>query len=394
MAVLSQQVQLPRRLARFCAIVAAVCMAFPSGAQDGGALMGGGIVGVIVPQSANGSSLKRATRLSPKAPMDCVGQFREGCLDRQAIIKFQSDLARVGLSPGATDGFIGRQTRNALDRFRAIIDSPVEGGLRPFEVDLLARIVSQLQGSVVPTPSELRVLATQAGLPQMVAASATNVASNPEPFAAIGAGGPPMPTRAFAGPGQFPPDGFRGYGLIVFPATAAVYDQDRHMMICQAFLNTMQPTASARRQLYDQFVTVWPLADALLASRLNGKTRRDEAATICTEAIEAYDLSHAQEVLSGLRGQGINFEGVGPFLLGWLPANTYGQPGTLILQLDLSRVNSYEQSLTMMQSWLQKIESDPALLRDGFSVENTRRLLRDWSDLHGPNFLRLISGGD
>lgn len=351
-------------------------------------------MGIIVPQSARESKPKRATRLSPNAPMDCAGQFRESCLNRQAIVKFQSDLARVGLFAGTADGLIGPHMRNVIDRFRATIDSPVESGLRQFEVDLLARIVAQLQGSEVPTPSELRVLAAQASMPQMAAASATNVASNPEPFAGAGAGGPPMPTRAFAGPGQFPPDGFRGYGLVVFPATAAEFDQDRHMMICQAFLNTMQPTATARRQLYDQFVTVWPLDDGVIASGLNRKTRRDEAAAICTEAIEAYDLSHAQDVLSGLRGQGVTFEGIGPFLFGWLPTNTYGQSGTLILQLDLSRVSNYEQALTMMQSWLQKIESDPALLRDGFSMENTRRLLRDWSDLHGPNFLRLISGGD
>ena len=64
--------------------------------------------------------------------------------------------------------------------------------------------------------------------------------------------------------------------------------------------------------------------------------------------------------------------------------------GKLILMLDLSRVSTYEQALIQLQSWQQKIATNPELLQDGFSIENLRRMVRDWSDQHGQAFLVLI----
>jgi len=46
--------------------------------------------------------------------------------------------------------------------------------------------------------------------------------------------GAPIPTRLFAGPDQFPPDDFRGYGFFAFPATASEFDFERHLIFCQA----------------------------------------------------------------------------------------------------------------------------------------------------------------
>jgi len=83
-------------------------------------------------------------------------------------------------------------------------------------------------------------------------------------------------------------------------------------------------------------------------------------------------------------------EGRSPFLFGWIPADGFGEAGKLILMLDLSRVTTYEQALTQLQSWQQKVETNPELLRDGFSPENLRRLIRDWADLNGEAFLVLI----
>ncbi|WP_261400045.1 hypothetical protein [Leisingera daeponensis] len=204
----------------------------------------------------------------------------------------------------------------------------------------------------------------------------------------------PVPTRVFAGPGQFPPSRFRGYGFLAFPALASEFDYDRHMKLCQAYVNSLPATSSVRQQREDQFVTVWPVKDKKLASSLNGKFLRLETSAKCSKAIDDYDDGQAREVLSNVRAaQNVTLDGRGPYLFGWIPADEYGQKGKLILMLDLSRVTTYEQALVQLQSWQQKIATNPELLRDGLSIENMRRTIRDWSDQHGQAFLMLIGAG-
>jgi hypothetical protein len=121
---------------------------------------------------------------------------------------------------------------------------------------------------------------------------------------------------------------------------------------------------------------------------------RSETSASCKSAIDNYDEEQSREVLRKVREtENTALAGLGPYLFGWIPAEGFDQTGKLILMLDLSRVTTYEQALIQLQSWQQQIATNPDLLRDGFSLENMRRLIRDWSDQHGQVFLVLIGAG-
>lgn len=199
-----------------------------------------------------------------------------------------------------------------------------------------------------------------------------------------------LPTRVFAGPGQFPPTGFRGYGFLAFKATAADFDFNRHMMICQAYMNTMQITGSATAPKGDQFVTVWPVVDRLTAAELNVPVPRNLVADRCKVAIDNYDLAQSVKAINAARASGAVLDGIGPYLFGWIPAEEFGAEGSLILMVDLSRIEVYDQALALFESWKTRIETDPALIRDGLSVEGIRMTIRDWADQHGTSLLSLL----
>ncbi|MER9546788.1 hypothetical protein NKI72_33110 [Mesorhizobium sp. M0437] len=45
-------------------------------------------------------------------------------------------------------------------------------------------------------------------------------------------------SRMFSGPGEYPPENFGAYGILAFPAKASEFDKDRHLKVCQAYLNS------------------------------------------------------------------------------------------------------------------------------------------------------------
>ena len=67
--------------------------------------------------------------------------------------------------------------------------------------------------------------------------------------------------------------------------------------------------------------------------------------------------------------------------------------GALVLVLDLSRVDSYEEALVQMNEWKADIEQDFELLSGGFSLERMRVKIRRWADAHGEGYLSLLTGG-
>jgi len=314
------------------------------------------------------------------------------CLDQKTVRNIQSALNILGYDAGAADGLYGAKTYRAFEAFRKAHGNTANSPPSKSEIQNIFRMAQSMQdtprarfGRKVNDLNNLPNIAVQITAPQVTISAATQPAN---------AGGPPVPTRVFAGPGQFPPKNFRGYGVMTFIATASDYDLGRHMIFCQAYMNSLPVSASVAELPGDQFVTVWPLTDATLSARLNRVMHRADAVSTCNQAIDSYDANHARNILTKIReNEGIALDGLGPYLFGWIPADDFDETGKLILMLDLSRVSTYEQALIQLQSWQQKIVTNPELLQDGLSIENLRRLVRDWSDQHGQAFLVLIGAG-
>ncbi|MHA7826209.1 MAG: peptidoglycan-binding domain-containing protein [Roseovarius sp.] len=344
----------------------------------------------------------------PLQNVNCSSVTDLPCLTRDQIRELQINLSSLGFDPGPVDGAFGPRTLQALDNFRATAGLDGYGYPQISEVRRVNRFAENksidLKSSYEQRErTENRQADVGASVGGLIISNAGNAATRPSSArkaAAQASSSPtgrpaaPTPTRTFAGPGQFPPTGFRGYGFVAFPARAAEFDFKRHTMICQAYMNSLPTISAVRQSREDQFVTVWPLTDGDEAVALNRKVRRSVVPAACERAINGYDANRAREVIRMVRqNEDAAFEGRGPFLFGWIPADGFGEVGKLILLLDLSRVTTYEQALTQLQSWQQRVETNPELLRDGFSIENLRRLIRDWSDQHGQAFLLLIGSG-
>jgi hypothetical protein len=199
------------------------------------------------------------------------------------------------------------------------------------------------------------------------------------------------PTRAFLAPHRFPPEGYRGYGLIAFTSRATEADLARHQAICTAFHASMEPTGGVSAGIEDQFLTGWPVDTEEAAEELNAF--EGTASEACETAIAAYDLETADRVLAVARLSGARLSGRGPFLLAWAPTKTFGFEDAFVLALDLSRVDDYAEAQILMNEWKTDITEDFEILANGFSVERMRVKLRRWADAYGEGFLSLLPGG-
>lgn len=199
------------------------------------------------------------------------------------------------------------------------------------------------------------------------------------------------PTRAFLPPHRFPPEGYRGYGLIAFTSRATEADVDRHRAICTAFHASMEPTGDVSAEIEDQFLTGWPVETDDAAEELNAF--EGTAAEACETAIAAYDLETADRVLAVARLSGARLSGRGPFLLAWAPTQTFGFEDAFVLALDLSRVDDYDEAQILMNEWKTDITKDFEILANGFTLERMRVKLRRWADAYGEGFLSLLPGG-
>ncbi|MFW5655349.1 MAG: hypothetical protein ACOCYW_06845 [Roseicyclus sp.] len=199
------------------------------------------------------------------------------------------------------------------------------------------------------------------------------------------------PTRAFLPPHRFPPEGYRGYGLIAFTSRATEADHDRHHAICTAFHASMEPTGGVSAGIEDQFLTAWPVETDEAAEELNAFD--GTASEACETAIAAYDLETADRVMAVARLSGARLSGRGPFLLAWAPTKTFGFEDAFVLALDLSRVDDYDEAQILMNEWKTDITEDFEILANGFSVERMRVKIRRWADAYGEGFLSLLPGG-
>lgn len=204
--------------------------------------------------------------------------------------------------------------------------------------------------------------------------------------------------RSFAGPTEFPPSQFAGYGILAFPSRPGVA---RGEMFCRAFESAMvtsEDLTAAGVPEQEQMVTVWPIRRDDLARML-----RDEAvADPCRNAVRHYGLLAAQDAIADARqaeGRGAlnaTLSGRGPFLLAWAPGTTKEAPDALVLISDLSNVEDPMQAQDMLVDWVDDIQRSPELWRDGLSAEGLRVAIRNWADRYGAAILQLLgvsSGG-
>lgn len=201
-------------------------------------------------------------------------------------------------------------------------------------------------------------------------------------------------SRAFSGPSQFPPSGFAGYGMLVFPALPS-QDPDRFVMFCEAYFASFLSSDALSGlgvSTADQMVTVLPVTSNEVAAELGVIGMKDA----CGRAVLEYDLAqalnalkqaeNAEDLSDGLR----TLSGRGPFLLAWAPGRTFGSKDALVLAADLSNTSSPEQAGADMRIWRRDIETDPEKWRNGWNLESVRLFAQRWVDRRGEAIVKLI----
>lgn len=220
------------------------------------------------------------------------------------------------------------------------------------------------------------------------------VASIEEPLPSSDSRSLILPTRAFAGPTQYPPEEFAAYGILAFRSRVPSQGDTRHLMICEAYMAGLPHMT----ELFDlgvptseQMVTVWPINYDGKASKLN---QADTITTeMCYDAVRNYGLVAALRAIKEAEFAGADLSDQGPFLLAWSPSNRKGRRDALVLTLNLSYVTTYRQASEMMQRWSREIEQNPELWSNGWNLERMRTAIQLWADAYGPQILTLFIAG-
>ena len=87
------------------------------------------------------------------------------------------------------------------------------------------------------------------------------------------------------------------------------------------------------------------------------------------------------------RRQNAEFEGEGPYLIGWSPSNSRGVPDKLVLVIDMSSDGNQARIDQKFLFWKGKIVKDPQLWRHGFSLETFRLALRNFANEYGADLI-------
>jgi len=209
------------------------------------------------------------------------------------------------------------------------------------------------------------------------------------PNAGVVPSGAPRPmlqtVRALIEPSELPPRGVAAYGIVAFSSLALSTDIERYKFVCEAFKATLIPQESlpAGTPLSVQMITFWPIRNKHTAAAV----RAD-----CSHLIENYDLETGLNAIrdADKRAEKLT-ERRGPFLVAWSPAESRYQSDSLVLVMDLSRLDGQQNFLEIFQTWRQKIVDNPALWKGGFvDLESFRRTVRDTLDRYGDGILKLI----
>jgi hypothetical protein len=194
---------------------------------------------------------------------------------------------------------------------------------------------------------------------------------------------PLLPVREFLRSDQIPPVDAGAYGLVVLKAKATSASRSKLLMVCQSLIAHFVRNAEvpANVPMQDRMVTVWPVTDpdADLA-------KSDD----CNFVLDHYDLYAADTAIADAEKQHQSFQSEGPYLIGWSPSATRGQPDKLVLVMDLSAANNQAAIDRVFQFWKDEIIHDPARWRDGFSVEGVREKVKDFTDHYGADILAAV----
>jgi hypothetical protein len=193
--------------------------------------------------------------------------------------------------------------------------------------------------------------------------------------------------RALIEPSELPPRGVAAYGIVAFSSLALSTDIERYKFVCEAFKATLIPQESlpSGTPLSVQMITFWPIKN----KRTAGAIRAD-----CSHLIENYDLETGLDAIRDADKQAEKLaERRGPFLVAWSPAESRYKSDSLVLVMDLSRLDGQQNFVEIFQTWRQKIVDNPDLWKGGFvDIESFRRTVRDTLDRYGDGILKLIKG--
>jgi hypothetical protein len=192
---------------------------------------------------------------------------------------------------------------------------------------------------------------------------------------------PLQPVRAFLRAKDIPPVGAGAYGVIVFHSKPTSANRSKLKMVCNSFVAFFPRNENATAPLKDQMITVWPLDNPDAA-----EAKKDD----CDYAMDHYDLIASEEAIRDAQRQHANFDGEGPYLVGWSPSKARGVADALVLVMDMSSDNSQAQIDQKFLFWKNKIVEDPSAWRDGFSIERFRVALRIFADQYGQSMLDAI----
>jgi hypothetical protein len=114
---------------------------------------------------------------------------------------------------------------------------------------------------------------------------------------------------------------------------------------------------------------------------------------MCRKAVFAIDIASSRNAIANakLTKPGQSFEGRGPYVIAWSPAQSFGKQNAAVLVLNLSNVSTAAQAAEMFRAWSNDVEGNPQLWKGGWNNKSLRVILRLWTDRWGSKILSLLS---
>ena len=196
------------------------------------------------------------------------------------------------------------------------------------------------------------------------------------------------PERKYLTLKKHPPDGAGAYGIVVFHSRPTSASQAKLTMVCKSFIAFFPKSETSDVPIADQMITVWPVDEPG-----NDKVKADD----CDFVTNHYDLNASEAAINDARKQHANFEGEGPYLVGWSPSNTRGVPDKLVLVVNMTDDNTQAEIDHKFQFWKNKIIENPSLWRSGWSLDGVRVAIKEFADEYGQNMLdaiKIVKGKD
>jgi hypothetical protein len=192
---------------------------------------------------------------------------------------------------------------------------------------------------------------------------------------------PLHPVRAYLRAQEIPPAGAGAYGIVVFQARPTPASRSKLMMVCRSFVAYFPRSETSDVPIDDQMITVWPLDNSEAE-----EAKRDD----CAYVLEHYDLNASEAAIKDAHAQQADFDGEGPYLVGWSPSNSRAIPDALVLVIDLSADTTQAEIDQKFQFWKNEIVEDPSKWRRGFIAERIRESIRKFANTYGQAMLEAI----